>query len=109
MESTFGTDGVKYTDRYGEIWVAWHPEQIKETTNKNPTSNLDVRYSDRDYSYETLTAKPDMKVTLLDNIVPNNRADVVSEAKKNAAKILSDQNQIRETSQDGCEVRSRYA
>ena len=39
------------------------------------------------YSYEALTAKPDMKVTVLDGKVPANRADVVAEAKKNAASV----------------------
>lgn len=39
------------------------------------------------YSYEGLTSKPDMKLTAISNNVPKNRADVVSEAKKNAAKV----------------------
>lgn len=45
------------------------------------------RYSDRDYSYEALTSKPDMVVTTVGGNVPNNRADVVHQAKKNAAKV----------------------
>ena len=44
-------------------------------------------YSERDYSYDELIAKPDMKLTILDTNVPNNRADIVYEAKKNAAKV----------------------
>ena len=39
------------------------------------------------YSYETLISKPDMVVTTVDGNVPNNRADVVHQAKKNAAKV----------------------
>ncbi len=52
----------------------------------NPRSN-DIRYSDRDYSYEALASKPDMMVTTVDGNVPNNRADVVAQAKQNAAKV----------------------
>lgn len=47
----------------------------------------DRKFSMRDYSYEALTEKPDMQVTTLSEDVPKNRADVVYEAKKNAAKI----------------------
>jgi hypothetical protein len=52
------------------------------------SENSDIRYSDRDpYSYETLTSKPDMKLTTVGGTVPGNRADVVAEAKKNAVKV----------------------
>ncbi len=41
-----------------------------------------------DYSYASLTSKPDMKITIADpNNVPKNRADIVSEAKKRATKF----------------------
>ena len=39
------------------------------------------------YSYEALVSKPDMKVTTISSNVPKNRADVVAQAKKNAAKV----------------------
>ena len=39
------------------------------------------------YSYEALTSKPDMVVTTVDGNVPKNRADVVYQAKQNAAKV----------------------
>ena len=49
----------------------------------------DVKRSDRTnpYSYEALVSKPDMNVTTVDGNVPNNRADVVYQAKQNAAKV----------------------
>ena len=51
----------------------------------------DVLYSDRDYSdrysYETLTSKPDMKLTIVGGTVPNNNADIVAVAKKNASAV----------------------
>lgn len=47
----------------------------------------DIKYSDRNYSYEALTAKPDMTVTLVDDTAPKNRADIIHQAKKNAAGI----------------------
>ena len=45
------------------------------------------RYQDRDYFYEALTSKPDMTVTLVDDTAPKNRADIIHQAKKNAAGI----------------------
>ena len=44
MQDVLGYDGVRYTDRYGDIWVAWNANQIKNTTNKNPTFEPDIRY-----------------------------------------------------------------
>ena len=67
--------------------VTFNSEQIKLTTNKNPTENEDIRYSEKDYSYESMIAKPDMELTVMDGNVPNNRADIIHEAKKKAAKI----------------------
>ena len=63
------------------------------TISQNDTESQDYsmqenkKHSDRDYTYEALTAKPDMKVTVLDGKVPTSRADVVAEAKKNAASV----------------------
>ena len=91
LRKTTGYDGIVVQDAtWGgdqTIYVAFHPEQAKNVSNKNPTTNHDLRFSDRDYSYEALTAKPDMTVTLVDDTAPKNRADVVAQAKKNAAKI----------------------
>lgn len=39
------------------------------------------------YSYEWFVAKPDMAITMVDTQTPTKRADVVAEAKKNAAAI----------------------
>jgi uncharacterized protein YxjI len=45
MKSVLGRDGVRFTDRYGDIWVAWSAEQIKSTANTNPTADTDIRNS----------------------------------------------------------------
>lgn len=45
MKSVLGHDGVRFTDRYGDIWVAWSANQIKNTSNTNPTEDKDIRYS----------------------------------------------------------------
>ena len=69
------------------------PRVIERITNEivkpgETTQQSETMYSDRDpYSYEALTSKPDMKITTLDGVIPNNRADVVLQAKKNAASI----------------------
>ena len=47
----------------------------------------DEKTSTRDYSYNALVGKPDMVVTVLGEDVPTNRADIVLQAKKNAAAI----------------------
>ena len=49
------------------------------------TKDGGIKLSDRDYSYNALVSKPDMKVTTISGNVPKNRADVVYYAKKNAA------------------------
>ena len=45
MKDVLGKDGVKYTDSYGDIWVAWDSNQIKNIDNLQPTKNDDIRYS----------------------------------------------------------------
>ena len=45
MREVTGHDGVRYTDKWGDIWVAWDKSQIKNVSNKAPTSNPDIRYS----------------------------------------------------------------
>ena len=101
-----GYDGIKDTGgkNGGEthtVWIPFHSEQIKSAepvtyddngriiplSERFHSGKTDIRYSMRDYSYEALTEKPDMQVTILSEDVPKNRADVVFLAKKNAAKI----------------------
>ena len=85
-EESLGTDDVFDLPR-GNVYAVFNANQIKDTTNTNPTSDPDIRYSSRDYSYEALTNKPDMQITTVGGTVPNNRADVVVMAKKNAASV----------------------
>lgn len=47
MKDVLEHDGAVYRDKYGEVWVAWDSNQIKSTDNTNPTSNPDIRYSER--------------------------------------------------------------
>ena len=63
------------------------PESTSNNSIRQENENVNRKNSLRDYSYEALTAKPDMKVTTLSGNVPNNRADVVFEAKQNATKV----------------------
>ena len=46
-----------------------------------------VKFSERDYSYEALTEKPDMEVTEVSGTTLKSRADIIFQAKQNAAKI----------------------
>ena len=69
--------------------VVFRPEQIKSTTNLNPTSNPDIRFSDREvqYTYNNLVSKPDMVITKLAEDISLSRAEIIREAKKNATVI----------------------
>lgn len=57
-----------------------------ENVNRESEKSFSEKQSDR-YTYDSLVSKPDMKITVLEDTVPKNRADVISAAKKNAAKI----------------------
>ncbi len=57
-----------------------------EKVNRESEKSFSEKQSDR-YTYDSLVSKPDMKITVLEDTVPKNRADVISAAKKNAAKI----------------------
>ena len=66
-------------------------ESNKPDTTEPTSKGTDTRYSkrsgDEQYTYDALVSKPDMTVTRLEGKVPDNRADVVAKAKRNAAKI----------------------
>ena len=87
-----GYDGIAWYEE-GMAWMPFHENQIKTTSNKNPTSDPDIRYSDRNpYSYEALTSKPNMKLTTINNYVeykPNKsmRKTAVEAALQNAKAI----------------------
>ena len=51
------------------------------------SQETDADAKEHPYSYSTLVSKPDMPITTVDGNVPNNRADVVYQAKQNAAKV----------------------
>ena len=51
------------------------------------TKDRGIKYHGRDYSYEALVNKPDMKLTTVDDTVKYNRADAVYYALKNAASV----------------------
>ena len=61
-------------------------DEIMAIVGKNGYKPQVKKTSDR-YSYEALASKPDMKLVTVGGNVPSSRADVVAEAKKNAAKV----------------------
>lgn len=71
----------------GLNYLSESSKAMREAIQSRIIDNPEIRYSDRDYSYEALTSKPDMVVTEVGGNVPKNRADIVAEAKKNAAKV----------------------
>ena len=56
-----GYDGIILLEDKGsfgrstDAYIALHPEQVKNVDNKNPTSNLDIRFSERDSSGRELS------------------------------------------------------
>ena len=70
--------------------VAQRTQNVNRNLSEELTGSL---HSDRDagsagpYAYDSLVSKPDMAVTRLSGDVPGNRADVIYQAKQNAAKI----------------------
>lgn len=45
LKKVTGNDGLHWKDGYGDIWVAWDANQIKNVSNKKPTESTDIRYS----------------------------------------------------------------
>ena len=82
-----GYDGIFLENDQGswgrrtEAYIALNAEQVKNTDNRNPTKDPDIRFSQRDYSYEALTDKPDIKIT---NV---NTAAVARKDRKTVAEI----------------------
>lgn len=70
--------------------IAQRTQNVNRNLSEELTGSL---HSDRDagsaepYAYDSLVSKPDMAVTRLSWDVPGNRADVIYQAKQNAAKI----------------------
>lgn len=74
-------------DYMDELTKLWDDALVEAAENRQKVKNTETKNSPRDYSYEALIRKPDMKLTVVDSNVPNNRADVIAQAKKNAASI----------------------
>ena len=86
------------TAHYGEVMAKSNDPKktnkivdaaIAQFENKGETMLSDRDDANRadQFFYDALISKPDMKVTILDGKIPNNRADVVHQAKKNAASV----------------------
>ncbi len=81
------------SERLGEICDRIERELGNANAAKeNPAWDVGVQFSVRDYSYETLTAKPDMRVTNVDDRVSYRptreaRKEIVARAIENAKKI----------------------
>lgn len=78
--------------RKGKLIIATNPKQDLPKASWEVEPGRGVQFSERDYSYETLTAKPDMRVTNVDDRVsyrPTHEArkEIVARAIANAKKI----------------------
>lgn len=72
-------------DYMDELTKLWDDALVEAAENRQKVKNTETKNSPRDYSYKALISKPDMKLTVVDSNVPNNRADVIAQAKKNAS------------------------
>ena len=80
----------KKRSRYNEVMAILNPkeEQSLDSVDEGKVQEQSRAYlSHNKYSYEWFTNKPDMAVTTLDSQIPTSRADVINEAKKNAASV----------------------
>lgn len=89
-----GYDGYIVEGKYNDatVYVAFDSSQFKNADNKTPTADPDIRFQQRDYSYEALAAKPDMQVTTVDDTVnyaadSETRKDVIASAIAAAKKV----------------------
>lgn len=76
--------------RYNEVMEILNPkeEQSLDSVADDTVQEQSRAYlGEQKYSYEWFTSKPDMLITALGETVPDNRADVVLQAKKNAASV----------------------
>lgn len=80
-------EGKAMLDYMDELTKLWDDALVDAAENRQKAKITETKQSQRDYSYEALISKPDMKLTVVDSNVPNNRADVIAQAKKNAASI----------------------
>lgn len=86
---------VRYFDdvqRKGKLIIATNPKENLPKASWEVEPGRGVLFSERDYSYETLTAKPDMRVTNVDDRVSYRptreaRKEIVARAIANAKKI----------------------
>ena len=79
--------GLAANIKFNEDMVAQDGDSVRRSSRKAETEQSHKSDASNPYSYESLTAKPDMAVTTLPEDVPKSRADVVYQAKQNAAKI----------------------
>lgn len=97
MKNVFGKDGVRYDYEYGEYWIAWDANQIKSTANTSPTSDPDIRYSDRDDVNEEAIRSENEIYRIRNEIAELEESlDFVSEFERKSAtnKILKLENQL---------------
>lgn len=78
--------------RKGKLIIVTNPKENLPKASWEVEPGRGVRFSVRDYSYEILTAKPDMRVTNVDDSVPYRpareaRKEIVARAIANAKKI----------------------
>lgn len=87
---------IQYRDRYfipvGSKGIETLEKLLKDnpvrnTTQEELTQYQSRYYSEEKYSYEWFVNKPDMVLTVLNDDVPEKRADIVKQAKKNAEAI----------------------
>ena len=98
---SFGYDGIIYIKGKkgfglygGDQYVAFYPEQIKNVTNKKPTSNHDIRYSERDdSSLDTRTLLSNALATTAQNEI---ESKYITQYQEKIATINAEQKRLAE-------------
>lgn len=81
-----GYDGVNNGDEF----IAFYPEQIKLTSNEKPTSDVDIRYSEKNAEYLELAKNPEKNEARLREMV-----DEAAKAAMPDSKLVLDNGKLR--------------
>ena len=88
-QSAYGKDTAEL-EACAALWQKAYDAAGKQAQNANTAAREgdgEGRYQLKDYSYDTLVSKPDMRITQIADTAPADRMEIVKQAKKNAAQI----------------------
>lgn len=74
-------------DYMDELAKLWDDALVEAAENRQKGKNTETKQSQRDYSYEALISKPDMKLTTIDDTISYTKAGAIANGIKNASSL----------------------